>query len=295
LSPSLLPFERSFREWIDRNGLGWERVEFPVGSTAENTTGYRLLPAGRPRHRVITLHGAGNDALFAWIGLFKRLLLSGTEVFTFDLPGHGRFNRTRFSGADSVEAVQAALRHCTGGRQTLPVHAIGVSLGGAVLLNALPHLTASLASAALIVTPLRIVLSPGTMAREVGPATLRVLWREREHYGFTGLIPSFGPFKRDVYPLRLAESPPSGPFGYVEALNQELDSLDLHDAARQVKLPVLLIYGERDRIVPLEQGERLAALLPHAELLRVAGGTHLSTPLDPSTTERLLRWMEEHS
>jgi pimeloyl-ACP methyl ester carboxylesterase len=145
------------------------------------------------------------------------------------------------------------------------------------------------------VTPLRIVLTPGAMAREVGLPTFRALWREREHYGFTGLIPSFGPFKRDVYPLRLAETPPPGAFGYVDALNRELERLNLPDAAQQVELPVLLVYGERDRIVPIEQGERLAGLLGHAELFRVPGGTHLSTPLDPSTTDRLLRWMDAHS
>src|SRR5690606_369566 len=101
-------------------------------------------------------------------------------------------------------------------------------------------------SAALVVAPVRIESSVPALAREVSLRTLSLLWREREHYGLTGLIPSFGSFKRDVYPLRLAVDPPAGTFGYVAALNEALASLDLEGAARNVDLPVLLAYGDRD-------------------------------------------------
>jgi alpha-beta hydrolase superfamily lysophospholipase len=289
-----LPFERSFREWIDRNEMGWERLDVPLAGGDGPTSGYRFTPAGRSRRRVVALHGAGNDALFAWIGLFKRLLAEGSEILTFDLPGHGRHSRTRLSARTAIEAVNAAVATCAASHRALPVHAIGVSLGGSLLLAALPGLTGRLASATLIVAPLRIEFSPTAMLREIGTPTLRLLWREREHYGLTGLVPSFGPFKREVYPLRLEDPPPPGAFGYVEALNRMLEGMRIEAAAREVDVPVLLVYGDRDRIVPLSQGERIHRALPRSELLRVPGGTHLSTPLETVTTERVLSWIEEH-
>ena len=290
----LLPFEGAFWTWIEARGMGWNRIELQDASGGR-AAGYRLTPSGSSRRAVIAFHGAGSDALFGWVGLFKRLLEVDTEIFTFDLPGHGRFSTTAFAAEDVASAVGAALRECSRGRPAVPLHAIGVSLGGSVLLHVLPRIQGLLASATLIVAPLRVSLSVRTFAREVGGQTLALLWREREHYGLTGLIPSFGPFRRQVYPLRWAIPPPPGAFGYVTALNQALDEMRLEKAAKSVQLPVLLIYGDRDLVVPIEQGERLIRALPRGELLRVRGGTHLSTPLEPVTFDRILRWIGERS
>ena len=132
-------------------------------------------------------------------------------------------------------------------------------------------------------------LSRRAVVGELGPGLLRTLWREREHYGVGGLIPSFGRWKRDVYPLRLGEVAGTGAFGYVEALNQILASLRLEEAARAIDTPVLLVYGAADRLVPPEQGERLAALLPRSELRILPGETHLTTPLAPAAVEAVVR------
>lgn len=289
----LLPFERSFHDWVKDRDMGWESTRIPLPGS-ESTRAYRLTPAGERRGIVVAAHGAGNDAFFAWVGLFKRLLDAGFEVFTFDLPGHGRRNRSRFAPDQAIAGVCAALERCEGPDPCLPVHAIGVSLGGAVLLGALPRLQDRLRSAVLMVAPLRIVLSPRSILRELSLRNLRTLWREREHYGRTGLIPSFGPFKRSIYPLRLDRPAPPGAFGYVDALNEGLTSLELDDHAPAVGIPVLLVYGEKDRIVPMEQGERLADLIPSSELHRLPGGSHLSTPLDPLVAARVLTWLLEH-
>lgn len=46
------------------------------------------------------------------------------------------------------------------------------------------------------------------------------------------------------------------------------------DAIARVATPVLLVHGERDEVVPVEQSERLLARAPHAELLRIPEAGH---------------------
>jgi alpha-beta hydrolase superfamily lysophospholipase len=289
-----LAYERGLREWVEARGCAWERLRYPRPEAGGETVAVRLAPSGEPAGVVLAVHGAGNDALFALVGLFKELLSRGYEVFTFDLDGHGRESTTLFSARSVGGAVAAALARSGAAERGLPVHAVGISLGGAVLLGSLPTLSPAPASAALLCAPLHVELSWAAIRRELGAPLLRTLWRERGHYGLTGLIPSFGPFRRETFPLRLGDPPGPGGFGYVQVLNQAIDSLALEDAARATRVPVLLEYGSRDRLVPLEQGERIAALIPHAELLALEGETHLTTPLAARAVARLLRWIGEH-
>lgn len=284
-------YERTFRAWCDAEGVTIRTLRYARAGGGE-TNAYRMIPRRAPRGGVMMVHGAGNDALFSLTGLFRTLLGRGFEVFTFDVDGHGRRSSTRFSAENAADSIPAALERWER-TEGLPVTAVGISLGGALLLHSLPALSRSLRSAVLVSAPLRVRLSRRAILRELGPRMLLTIWRERAHFGFTGLIPSFGPFRRGLYPLRLVEEPGPGAFGYVEQINRALEQLHLEEAARRSDLPVLLLYGEEDALVPPEQARVLAASLPRAELHLLRGETHLSTPLAPATVRRLLEWIEE--
>lgn len=286
-----LAYERSFREWLAARGMVHERLSYPRDAAGGTTIAYRFAPRTAPRALALVVHGAGNDALFAFPGFFKQLLARGVEVFTFDLDGHGRASTTRFSAATVTEAVREALDRARAGRVDLPVHAVGLSLGGSVLLYSLARLGEQISSAVLISAPLRIRFGPRAVLGELGISLVRTALRQREHLGLWGLIPSFGPVKRGAYPLRLTDSR-GGAFGYVEVLNEALEQMQCEGAARRVRTPVLLVYGTADRLVPPEQGETLRCLIPGAELLIVEGGTHLTTFFANATTERILDWLE---
>ncbi|HEY4103445.1 MAG TPA: alpha/beta fold hydrolase [Polyangiaceae bacterium] len=49
---------------------------------------------------------------------------------------------------------------------------------------------------------------------------------------------------------------------------------DLSARLAEIRIPVLLLYGDADPISPVRVGERLAELLPRAELVVFEGGTH---------------------
>lgn len=286
-----LAYERRFRRWAAAAGVVWERLEHERASGGVSRA-HRLTPPSAARGRVIVVHGGGNDALFGMVGLMRSLLERELEVFAFDLDGHGRHSTTVFAADTAPGAIPEAVRRAEHGRDPLPLHLVGVSLGGSLLLRALPGLPA--ASAALVAAPLRIELTWRSAVREIGPRLLATLLRERRHYGATGLVPSVGPFRRGLYPLRLERHPP-GPFGYVEVLNDAMERLRLEECAAAVAAPTLLIYGARDLIVPATQGERLSALLPRGRLLTVPGETHLSLPLAPNVTEAIVSWIEGHA
>lgn len=49
---------------------------------------------------------------------------------------------------------------------------------------------------------------------------------------------------------------------------------DLTERIREIRIPVLLLWGDEDPISPVAVGRRLAELFPHAELVVFRGGTH---------------------
>lgn len=285
-------YEAAFRAWLAARGMGHERLRYARPAAGGETVAYRLTPARAPHARVLVAHGAGNDALFGLVGWFKELLLGGYEVFSFDLDGHGRHGTTRFSAAVRG-ALPDALEQAQRERADLPVHAVGLSLGGAVLLDALAGpLAGRVRTAALIAAPLRVRFGAREVRAELRPGLLRAALRQRRHLGLWGMVPSFGPLKRGLYPLRLAE-PEAGAFGYVRTINALLDTLVLPAAAERLRIPVLLVYGTADRVVPFAQGEELARRIPHSELLAVPRGTHLTTPFAPEVIARLLAWLRK--
>lgn len=249
---------------------------------------YRLTPPGKVRAGLLAVHGAGNDAFFSLTGLFAALLEAGVEVFTFDLDGHGRNSDTVLEMERVGEAVPAALEAWGGPPGGAPIHGLGISLGGALLLHSLPRLSSTFAGATLVCAPLRIELSARSIVNEVGLSMVRTVARERRWFGLTGLLPSFGPFGRDRYPLRLADTPGPGAFGYVPVINRLLERLDLLAAARRVSVPVTVVQGGRDRLVPVEQARAIAAALPRSELVVHPRETHLTAPLAPATVKLLL-------
>jgi pimeloyl-ACP methyl ester carboxylesterase len=66
---------------------------------------------------------------------------------------------------------------------------------------------------------------------------------------------------------------------------------DLTPRLRDVQAPTLLLWGDADPISPVAVGRRLAELLPRAELVVVAGGTH---DLASERAEEILPHIQRH-
>jgi alpha-beta hydrolase superfamily lysophospholipase len=71
------------------------------------------------------------------------------------------------------------------------------------------------------------------------------------------------------------------------------DRYDNLAKAEDVRLPTLVIHGDRDRVVPYDMGQTIAAAIDEAELLTVQGGGH--NDLFARERERLLAAIASHA
>jgi pimeloyl-ACP methyl ester carboxylesterase len=58
--------------------------------------------------------------------------------------------------------------------------------------------------------------------------------------------------------------------------------VDIADIARKVRVPTLVLHCEGDRRVPLEEGRRIAALIPDARFVALDGNNHVLVEGSPS-------------
>ena len=78
------------------------------------------------------------------------------------------------------------------------------------------------------------------------------------------------------------------------ALAQAIKDHDASDLLPQIRVPVLVIAGERDFFCPPRVASEMADLIPGAELFVIPGGSHAATIEQPELFDlRLERFLEE--
>jgi pimeloyl-ACP methyl ester carboxylesterase len=88
-------------------------------------------------------------------------------------------------------------------------------------------------------------------------------------------------------PVLLADSLRAGPLTILRA-GRELLASDIRVKLGTIVAPTLIIWGERDRLVPPEVGEQLRSVVPNAELATIRGAGHLPMWERPAEFNRLV-------
>ena len=233
---------------------------------------------------LVLLHPFPLDA-GAWSPVLDRLRAGGRWVWTPEFPGFGGAppeDRPGIDGfADRVAAEVAA--RAPGGRATL----CGTSMGGYVALSAAARHAGSVLGLVLAGTR----AEPDDPAARAGRAEAAALVRREGTAGFLdGLLPRLlAPGASDAARRAARAMADRAP---AEAVARALGALgaraDRVPDLPGIAVPVLVVSGAEDRVVPPAVMEALAAALPDAELRTVAGAGHLAALERPEVVAGLV-------
>ncbi len=186
------------------------------------------------RPRVLLVHGWAGDAL-QMRPLGDALAAAGFEPVLLDLPAHGRSDGWRCTMPQIVASLFAAQQHCG------PFAAVVAHSMGAV---------ASLHAVAKGLTASRLVV----MAPSAPPASVLQWFVEVFRLG-------------DRLHARMRER--------IETCERmPLAQFEVGWLGRHVRVPVLVIHDQGDRMAPFANGEKLAAALSGAQLAATHGLSH---------------------
>lgn len=231
-------------------------------------------------------------------GLFDDLRAAWPDPdwYRLDLPGHGR-RRDRAWPGPTDELLDAVL-------EGLPEGAwlAGWSLGGLIAMQAALREPQRFAGLVLIAATPSLVRRPH-WPHAVEPAMLQAMALELAEHP-DAVIQRFLALemhgavhaKSDLKRLReraLEHGRPSR--AALLAGLQHLAATDLSARLGELDLPVAVIGGRRDRLVPWAALEAMTERLPRAAAIRIPGAAHAPFLTDPTAVASAMRrWMERH-
>jgi pimeloyl-ACP methyl ester carboxylesterase len=256
--------------YFNEAAYAWECIS-GVESSSVQVAGHRVHylaqgPTDGPP--VVLVHGLGGHAE-EWLNLSAYIVKAGYRVYIPDLPGYGRSEKPvdfSYSVHDEAEAVVEFL-DALGLKQ---VDLGGWSMGGGIVQHvAFRHPER--------VRKLMLFASVGI--KQAPTFDLRL---------FTPTTPA----ELNQLDALLMPNPPPVP-GFVArdilchsrknawVIHRALDSMSTGEDATdnilpQLKMPVLIVWGDADRILPLALGETMHRLVPQSELDVIPGCGHLA-------------------
>lgn len=247
----------------------------------------RVRVDGDPdRPTILLLHGIGRS-LEDWTPHYRLAELAGYRTIAMDMPGFGFSIRPA-----APMSLPVLARSITRTLEVLgveqPLHVVGNSLGGAVALQLLTLQPDRVASLMLVgsagfgseVHPmLRMLATPGIgsfMARYTTATGARLM--ERQLYADTSLATR----ERIDHALAVAGQPETAAalhelaceLGTFRGIRRQWRVKLLAEAAKHPR-PTLIVWGDRDRILPVDQLAAARRLLPHARTHVFAGIGHM--------------------
>lgn len=231
---------------------------------------------GTPKATLLLIHGL-NEYAGAFDEMCETLAQHGIEVWAYDQRGFGRspyrglWSSAERMALDAREAVNQL-------RQThphQPLYVLGFSMGGAVTLLA--------AAQGKLDADGIILAAPAVWTRSTQP-----FYQRWSHQLALRLVPGWKPTGEslEIHPTdnkvmlrRIWKSPWMIKGARIDTLNGVVDLMDkAYAAADSLTVPVLLLYGDKDQIIPKKPIEHLWQRLPKSgktRFIRYPQGWHM--------------------
>ncbi|MEZ4742168.1 MAG: alpha/beta hydrolase [Bdellovibrionota bacterium] len=282
-------------KFCQKHSIAFHSINYNREKHDGNVSAIFLRPLTQCKGLALFAHATGNDHSFPQVTLFKNLLKADYALFSFDLDGHGLNSTTKFTHKRIRSSLSQAVREARKHEPKLPIHLIGQSLGGALILDYVANNKHNIQSLSLIGVPIYLTLKPNAYINELISLASHSMRKEIITYGPWGIIPAFGAFKRNTFPLRTFSSlPRSSKLEYVDEVMSTLEDINLVESAKKIKTPTLLCYGNRDKIAPVEHGELLFENLSESHLVTVFNETHFSLGFSEESISKIINWLNKH-
>ena len=232
-----------------------------VTTLGEQRLHYRKAGSGPP---LVLIHGYGVSGQM-WSRCLPYLARE-RQVYMVDLPGHGR---STMSGAWRLRDVAPVLAQWLRTLALPPAALLGHSMGGAIAVHLAAH-------APELIERLVLVDAACLPFAEALPVIISrsahsMLQRGAGSYPLTML--------RDILKPRLR---------LLWQTAQEIHSSDFQAEIASLTLPILIIWGERDILLPLALGKTLAEMVPHATFVTMPKSGHRPPLSQPAEFSRLV-------
>jgi pimeloyl-ACP methyl ester carboxylesterase len=252
-------------------GLHYQYLAQPHENGEPLQTGLALaLPtpfrAQPPRGTVVLLHGwmMNGDAMLPWS---LQLAQAGYRVVTVDLRNHGQSGAGpsgygTFESDDVIDVIDALQAR---GEVVGPLYLFGVSYGAATALFAADKLGDRVSG----VVAMESFANAGDAIRSMIPHLMALqptAWKAQA-------MAAYGRWRyggQDIDAVIAAAS---------QRLDLDLDRVDVARALADTRACVLLVHGQNDQHVRVDQGRRLAVASPRVHYIEMQGEDHITLPL----------------
>lgn len=206
--------------------------------------------AGRDGPPVVLVHGLAGSS--RWWRRNVRALARHFHVYVIDLIGFGRSRgRSRFVLSEAARRLRDWMDRVG----IAAAHVVGHSMGGIIAVDLAARFPERVRRLALVNAAAFSFLDRAFVRSATGLA--KTLW--------------YLPF--GFLPVLFSDALRAGPWLLWRA-GRDLLTTDIRKALAQVAAPTLIVWGERDAMVPLEIGERLRDELAGAELSLIEKAGH---------------------
>ena len=215
---------------------------------------YRVAGSGPP---TVLVHGLAGS--WRWWEPVITQLASSLRVYLVDLPGFGSARGQTFVLGDAPSYVRSLLAQIGLERANL----VGYSLGGAVCARV-------------------AALWPQTIDRLVLAAPAGLLERRHPAHYALPLAAALRHARPAFLRIMLADSLRAGVLTLYHAATQLLGEDALREELTSISAPTLLIWGDRDPLVPVRLAQEYERAIPDAHLVVLAGAGHIAMAERPN-------------
>jgi 3-oxoadipate enol-lactonase len=238
---------------------------------------------------VLLLAGLGQGS-WTWRDVVPLLEADG-RVLARDVPGTG--SRNEEAARRSIGDMAADARDLLRTEGIERAHVVGLSMGGYVAM------TLALDEPALVRSLVLIGTGGGGPDRVRRPAHVAAAFSDAlatpyEEFSRRTMPYTFAAGWTEAHPERFEQilaARLERPTSYDTIEAHAIACYDFYDSgidAERIHIPALVVHGDQDLIIPVENGRRLARRLPNAEYVELEGRGHNLPLEDPETVSQLI-------